>query len=96
MHWTSVGSEYAPAPFSVNGSISIVDNGKTVYAVNSGQMMTPYDGYYFTEPLGSSGPFTATKTTPMLEGGGTLVFDPVNDVVYSANLTGGLWRLSLR
>jgi hypothetical protein len=95
LHWTSVGSEYAPAPFSVNGSISIVDTGTTVYAVNSGQMSTPYDGYYFTEPLGSSGPFAVTKTTPMLEGGGTLAFDPVNSVVYSANLTGGLWRLDL-
>jgi hypothetical protein len=95
MNWTSVGSEYAPAPFSVNGSISIVDTGKTLYAVNSGEMSTPYGGYYFTSPLGSSGPFTATTTTPMLEGGAYLAYDPVNNIIYSANLTGGFWRLVL-
>ena len=67
--WTPVSGQYAPSPFSVNRSISIVDDGMTIYAVNSGFSMAPYDGYYFTAPVHSdAGTFTRVTTTPMIEG----------------------------
>ena len=95
MNWTSVGSEYAPAPFSMNGSISIVDTGTTLYACNSGSS-TPFSpNWYFTAPLSPAGNLTQATTTPMLEGGAYLAYDPVNNIIYSSNMTGGFWRVAL-
>lgn len=93
LHWTSVSQEYAPAPFSVNGSISIVDTGKTLYACNSGNSASLSPSWYFTAPLSPASDLAQATTTPMLEGGAYLAYDPVNDILYSSNMTGGFWRL---
>src|SRR5208282_6447866 len=66
LHWTSLSPEYAPAPFSMNGSISIVDTGTTLYACNSGSSTPFSSSWYFTAPLHSMTMLAQATTTPML------------------------------
>lgn len=50
----------------------------------------------FQGPLDGSGAFQAMPTlTPMLNGPGTIAYDPVHRLMYGANWHGGLWRLKL-
>ncbi len=84
----------SPTATSINGSNPIVDDGQTLY-VGGG------NGYY-TAPLGAgsltftkilSTPLTSVPASPAQEApAGTLAYDSVHHVLYSANLDGGFWR----
>ncbi len=84
----------SPDGSSVNGSNPIASDGKTLFS-SGGQYggSQPASGWYASAPLSDPTKWTPLfKPVTMSNGGSSLVYDPDHKVLYSANLTAGLWR----
>jgi collagen type VII alpha len=91
--WTPVPG--SPGGNTVNGALFIADSGTHLYA-SGGQYSgdEPATGWYESAP--DSDPTTWTPAfnyTAMVQGGSTLAYDPDHHLLYSSNLTTGLWRV---
>lgn len=90
--WTPLPG--SPDGSSVNGSNPIASDGKTLFT-SGGQYggSEPVAGWYASAPLSDPTKWTPLfKPVTMSNGGSSLVYDPDHKVLYSANLTAGLWR----
>ena len=86
----------SPAVYSVNGSNAIVSDGTRLYT-STGQYGggEPKVGYYSFALLSDPSKWTPVfgSNHPLMQAGGsTLVYDPDHHLLYSTNLTAGIWR----
>lgn len=91
--WMPVAN--SPGGNTVNGALFIVDTGTTLYA-SAGQYggMEPSVGWYSSAPDSNPSQWApAFNFAVMDHGGSTLAYDPDHHLLYSANLTSGLWRV---
>jgi hypothetical protein len=92
-HWTAIPN--CPSLYSVNGSTPLVQAGSTM--ILSSGLISP-NGY--SAPVnadGGLGPFTTIPFPAGTAWGGSgLDYDATYQIVYSYNLTSGLWRLRVR
>jgi len=91
--WTPVPN--SPGGNTVNGALFIVDTGTNLYA-SAGQYggMEPATGWYSSAPDSDPTQWSpAFDFAAMDHGGSTLAYDPDHHLLYSANLTSGLWRV---
>jgi hypothetical protein len=96
---SSDGVKWTPLPgspdgSSVNGSDPIASDGVQLFT-SGGQYGggEPASGWYASAPLSDPTMWTPLfKPVTMSNGGSTIVYDPDHKVLYSANLTAGLWR----
>jgi hypothetical protein len=92
--WTELGG--SPTVSSVNGSNAIVSDGTRLF-VSTGQYGggEPDIGFYHSALLSDPSEWTSifgSDHPKMQAGGSTLIYDPDHQLLYSANLTGGVWR----
>jgi photosystem II stability/assembly factor-like uncharacterized protein len=71
----------------------IVDDGERLYASNGGDMTGQP---FYSAPLTQLSSWTQMKSPQVGSGGNPMVYDPAHHIVYSANWSGGLWRLVTR
>ncbi|HEY3667097.1 MAG TPA: hypothetical protein VGL19_13900, partial [Polyangiaceae bacterium] len=93
VHWSPLAD--SPSGSSVNGSNPIASDGKRLFT-SGGQYGggEPSVGWYASAPLSAPDSWTPIfEPAPMVFGGSTLIYDPDHHLLYSANLTGGLWRV---
>jgi hypothetical protein len=91
--WTRFDS--SPQGASVNGSCPITSDGKSLFASGGSYGGTePSTGWYASAPLGNLTNWTpAFNYVPMVAGAENLAYDPAHHLLYSSNLTAGLWRV---
>jgi hypothetical protein len=93
INWTAVPN--SPGGNTVNGALFMVDTGTNLYA-SAGQYggTETADGWYSSAPDGNPSQWApAFDYAAMDHGGSTLAYDPDHHLLYSANLTAGLWRV---
>jgi hypothetical protein len=92
-NWTPIPN--CPSMYSVNGSTPIVQAGSNLYFASG-----PIGPYAFSAPLNPDGTLGSFTPLPYPNGtaigGAGLDYDSTYFIIYSYNLTSGLWRLRIQ
>jgi hypothetical protein len=86
------GSSWTKLPNSPIAT-AIIDDGVSLFASNGWDMSGQP---FYRAPLGNPGAWTQMKSPSVVSGGNPMVYDSAHHIVYSANWSGGLWRLVTR